>query len=36
MATLRELEEYYSFADVMDMAEILQVSAINEEDAYKR
>lgn len=36
MATLRELEEYYSFEDVMTMIEIIQINSANEEEAYKR
>lgn len=33
LATLRELEEYYSFADALDMAEVIQVQRYNENAA---
>ena len=36
MCTLRELEEYYSFDDVLTMIEILSVKNTNENDLYER
>lgn len=36
MCTLRELEEYYSFDDVLTMVEILSVKNTNENDLYER
>ena len=36
MCTLRELEEYYSFDDVLTMAEILSVKHTNENDLSER
>ncbi|WP_288229581.1 hypothetical protein [uncultured Desulfovibrio sp.] len=35
MASLRELEEYYSYEDALNMAEIIQVRAHNEYVAAK-
>ena len=29
LATLRELEEYYSFADALDLVEVIQVRHAN-------
>lgn len=33
LATLRELEEYYSFADALNLAEVVQVQRFNENSA---
>lgn len=30
LASLRELESYYSYADALDMAEVIQVKGYNE------
>ena len=30
LATLRELEEYYSYEDALNMAEVIQVKGYNE------
>lgn len=39
LATLRELEEYYSYEDALNMAEVIQVKGHNEyvtaRDAHK-
>ncbi|MDE7065603.1 MAG: hypothetical protein K2O70_09080 [Desulfovibrionaceae bacterium] len=35
LATLRELEEYYSYEDALNLAEIALVRAHNEEAALK-
>lgn len=35
LATLHELETVYSYADALDMAEIVMVRAHNEAAAYK-
>ena len=36
MATLRELQEYYSYADALDMAEIIMVNNCNEDLYYEQ
>lgn len=36
MATLRELEEYYSFEDALNMAEVIRVNNANERIAMKK
>lgn len=36
MATLRELQEYYSYADALDLAEIIMVSNYNEDLMYEQ
>lgn len=36
MCTLRELEEYYSFGDVLTMVEILSVKHTNEYEILKK
>lgn len=36
MATLRELQEYYSYADALDMAEVIQVNNYNEDLYYEQ
>lgn len=35
MCTLKELEEYYSFSDVLDMCEVIAVHNANENEQYK-
>lgn len=35
MCTLRELQEVYSFSDVLDMAEVITVNNVNEALAYE-
>lgn len=34
-ATLREIEEYYSFSDIMKMVDIITVNYVNEVKARK-
>jgi hypothetical protein len=36
MATLRELQEYYSYADALDMAEVVMVNNFNEDLYYEQ
>jgi hypothetical protein len=36
MATMRELQEYYSYADALDMAEIIMVNNYNEDLYYEQ
>ena len=36
MATLRELQEYYSYADALDLAEIVMVNNYNEDLMYEQ
>lgn len=36
MATLRELQEYYSYADALNMAEIIMVNNYNEDLMYEQ
>lgn len=36
MATLRELQEYYSMEDALDMAEVIRVNNANERIAMKK
>lgn len=36
MATLRELEEYYSFEDALNLAEVIRVNNANERIAMKK
>ena len=36
MATLRELQEYYSYADALDMAEVIHVNNYNEDLYYEQ
>lgn len=36
LATLRELEEYYSLKDAFDLLEVLRVQTYNEEISAKR
>jgi hypothetical protein len=36
MATLRDLEEYYSFEDALNMVEIIRINNANERIAMKK
>lgn len=36
MASLRELQEYYSYADALDLAEIVMVNNFNEDLMYEQ
>jgi hypothetical protein len=36
MASLRDLQEYYSYADALDMAEIIMVNNFNEDLYYEQ
>ena len=36
MASLRDLQEYYSYADALDMAEIIMVNNYNEDLYYEQ
>jgi len=36
LATIKELEEYYSFNDVLDMVEILNVNFMNEQEMINK
>lgn len=36
LATIKELEEYYSFNDVLDMVEILNVNFMNEQEMIEK
>ena len=36
LATIKELDEYYSFNDVLDMVEILNVNFMNEQEMIEK
>ena len=36
MATLRDLQEFYSYADALDMAEVIMVNNYNEDLYYEQ
>jgi hypothetical protein len=36
LATIKELDEFYSFSDVLDMVEILNVNFINEQESIEQ
>ena len=36
MATLRELETYYSYEDALNMAEVIRVNNYNEDLMYRK